>query len=437
MLTAHAEPTTRLLAAPNPAAPTTPPANARGRRHRILATVIPWRRSRPADRTTTTATPPRRPDNDRQHPDGTEPLRVTDPVLVDGYRLVSRLGTGGMANVFYALSPGGLPVAVKVLHAVPRARRACRREYQLASAVDARCTAPVLDHGVSAAGAYLVTTYLPGYRGATTLGRGTMPVERLWTFGSGLARALASIHGRGIVHCDVKPANLLVRDDDVRVIDFGIARYIGERSELQGSVQCSRGWAAPEQLRDEPATPAVDIFAWGCVLAYLACGVHPFASRDEHEWILRVQSAEPDLARLPAALDGVIRATLARNPQDRPNARDLAGMCGLTSRRSVPSLDRGHGRLLNRASYQALNEDTHKGPDPGRAELAEGASHPILKVRPGNLLTRIPPAEPVDDLGDLPVLRTLHLRRVRGRGAGRGYRRYLGLGGGLLRKLPL
>ena len=327
MLTAHAEPTIRLTAAPNPAGPTTPPDSARSRRQRILATIIPWRHARPVDRTATTA-PPRRPDNDRQHPEGTEPLRTTDPVLVNGYRLVSRLGAGGMANVFYALAPGGRPVAVKVLHAVREAREACRREYRLATAADARCTAPVLDHGVSAAGAYLVTAYLPGYRCATTLRRGTIPVERLWTFGWGLARALASIHARRIVHCDVKPANLLVRDDDVRVIDFGIARYIGERCELHGSVQCSRGWAAPEQLRDEPATPAVDIFAWGCVLAYLACGVHPFASRDEQEWILRVQSAQPDLPRLPAALDGVIRAALAREPRDRPNARELATMWG-------------------------------------------------------------------------------------------------------------
>jgi hypothetical protein len=125
MLTAHAEPTTRLTAAPNPAGPTTPPDSTRSRRQRLLATVIPWRRNLPVDRTATTAAPPpSRPDNDRQHPDGTEPLRATDPVLVNGYRLVSRLGAGGMANVFYAVAPGGLPVAVKVLHAVPGVRKA-------------------------------------------------------------------------------------------------------------------------------------------------------------------------------------------------------------------------------------------------------------------------------------------------------------------------
>jgi serine/threonine protein kinase len=84
---------------------------------------------------------------------------------------------------------------------------------------------------------------------------------------------------------------------------------------------------APEQLRAAPATPAVDIFAWGCLLARLAGGVHPFASRSEQEWILRIQLAQPDLSRVPVGLAEVIRATLARNPRHRPNADELAAIC--------------------------------------------------------------------------------------------------------------
>lgn len=129
------------------------------------------------------------------------------------------------------------------------------------------------------------------------------------------------------MHCDVKPANLLIHGDDVRIIDFGIARYVGERSGGE-TVQCSRGWAAPEQLwRTTPATPAVDIFAWGCLLAHLATGIHPFASHSEQEWILRLQSAQPDLVGLPPGLDEVIRTTLARDPQDRPTAQELTAIC--------------------------------------------------------------------------------------------------------------
>jgi serine/threonine protein kinase len=232
-----------------------------------------------------------------------------------------------MADVFYAVAPAGAPVAVKVLRAAAGARRSCQREYELAHAVDADCTAPALDYGRSAAGAYLVTAYLPGYRcGTTMLGR-SMPAARLWTLGLALARVLAAVHARDIVHCDVKPSNLLVRGHDVRLIDFGIARYAGQRCGGDGTVECSRGWAAPEQLRAAPATPAVDVFAWGCVLAYLASGVHPFASQGEQEWILRVQSAEPDLAGVPAGLHEVIRQSLARDPRERPSAGELATIC--------------------------------------------------------------------------------------------------------------
>jgi serine/threonine protein kinase len=180
---------------------------------------------------------------------------------------------------------------------------------------------------VSTAGAYLVTAYLPGHRSGTTLMGGPTPAGRLWSLGAALARTLAAIHTNGIVHCDVKPANLLVHDHDVRLIDFGIARHIGQRCGDDGTVQCSRGWAAPEQLQTAPATPAVDVFAWGCLPAHLGSGVHPFASRSDQEWILRVQTAQPDLSDLPPGLDDLVRWALARDPRDRPTAAELATIC--------------------------------------------------------------------------------------------------------------
>ena len=276
-----------------------------------------------------------------QRPMDTRPLRRTDPVDVNGYRLLSRLGSGGMAEVYLADAPTGRPVAVKVLRA-GAAAEACRREYRMASAMDMACTAPALAYGMSAAGAYLVTAYLPGYRCATTLAGSPISTRQLWRFGSALARTLAAVHARGVVHCDVKPSNLLVRGDEVRIIDFGIARYVGEQGG-GGIVECSRGWAAPEQLWITSATPAVDVFAWGCLLALLASGVHPFASRSEQEWILRLQSAQPDLFGLPPGLDEVIRAALARDPRDRPTARDLAVICRDRDDEHPPPVRQRHG----------------------------------------------------------------------------------------------
>ena len=326
-MTTLAEPSTIVAAAPYPADPTA--RSVRKLRHRSRSIRLP------ADARLRHVAGPG--PGDPECPVDAVPLRETDPVRVNGYRLVSRLGTGGMADVFYAVAPTGRPVAVKVLRPVD-GPQTCHREYRLAHAVDADCTAAALGHGTSTAGAYLVTAYLPGYRRGTTLMGRPTPVGALWTLGSELARMLAGIHAKGIVHCDVKPSNLLVRGHDLRVIDFGIARYVGEPPVDDGTVQCTRGWAAPEQLHAAPATPAIDVFAWGCLLAHLASGVHPFASQSDEEWILRIQSAQPDLIDLPSDLEDLIRWTLARNPRDRPSARELVRICqagpALSARRS-------------------------------------------------------------------------------------------------------
>jgi serine/threonine protein kinase len=255
------------------------------------------------------------------------PLLASDPARIGGYRLVARLGIGGMADVFYSVAPTGRPVAVKVFRPAGGGAAACHREYQLARAAGPDCTAPALGYGTSSAVSYLVTAYLAGYRCATTLTGRPATVQWLWGFGEALARVLAALHARGVVHCDVKPSNLLVSGDDVRVIDFGISRYVGEPLWDDQTVQCSPGWAAPEQLHAAPLTPSVDVFAWGCVLAYLAGGVPAFASRDGQEWYERVQSAEPDLSGLPPVLDAVVRRSLARSPRARPSAAELTVIC--------------------------------------------------------------------------------------------------------------
>lgn len=299
-------PATTTMTAEEIAGPDKPPPR-RGRRH--TPTVSRSRATtRPAD---------------------TSPLHTNDPARIGGYRLVARLGAGGMADVFYSMASSGRPVAIKVLRPTAGRAAACHREYQLARTAGADCTAPALGYGTSSAVSYLVTAYLPGYRCGTTLMTGPMPAHQLWRFGAALARALTALHARGVVHCDVKPSNLLVRGDDVRMIDFGISQYVDEPSWDDQIVQCSPGWAAPEQLLGAALpTPAVDVFSWGCVLAYLAGGVQPFGGRDGQEWYERVRSAAPHLSGLPPVLDEIVRWSLARSPQDRPCAAELTSLVG-------------------------------------------------------------------------------------------------------------
>jgi serine/threonine protein kinase len=306
-------------------------------------------------------------------PVDTSPLRVSDPVRIGGYRVVARLGAGGMADVFYSVASTGRPVAVKVFRANGGRAAACHREYQLARAAGADCTAAALGYGTSAAVSYLAMAYLPGYRCGTSLSAGPPPALWLWRFGAALARVLTALHARGVVHCDVKPSNLLVRGDDVRVIDFGISRYAGEPLWDDQSVQCSPGWAAPEQLRAAPPTPAVDVFAWGGVLAYLASEVHPFAGRDGHEWYERVQSAEPHLLGLPPVLDEVVRWSLARSPRDRPTAAELTAICQARGGEQRPARATGRrwGSAIRLLSRPALRR-TLSAPVDWNSHPAEG-----------------------------------------------------------------
>jgi len=288
-------------------------------------------------------------------------MRGTDET-VDGYRLLSRIGTGGTANVYLALPlDGGAAVAMKIFRP-GGAVAECQREFRMASAVDAACTAAPIGHGVTEAGPYLVTAFLPDYRCGTEIMDSTMPIASLLAFGGALAEVLASMHDSGVVHCDVKPSNLLVGGDDIRVIDFGISQYVGEHTAHDGMVNCSRGWSAPEQLRGIPLTPSADVFAWGSVLAYLSTGFHPFAGRHDMEWILRVGSGRPNLSGLHPEIDAVVRAALAHDPADRPSARELAAVCREgDAGRGSPTTDDVHGPTTPRRSGHA---------DPRRATAA-------------------------------------------------------------------
>ncbi|MFJ7129595.1 serine/threonine-protein kinase [Streptomyces sp. NPDC098101] len=265
-----------------------------------------------------------------------EPLNAEDPVRIGPFRLIGRLGVGGMGRVFLARSAGGRTVAVKVVHAELAARDEFRRRFAREVAALERVggtgTAPVLGSDTDAEAPWVAIGYVPGPSLRTVVGDeyGPLPTETVRTLAAGLARALDHIHTAGLVHRDLKPSNVLLTVDGPQLIDFGIARAVDTVAEggdltTTGAVVGSPGFMSPEQVRGERLTPASDVFCLGSVLVYAATGRAPFGSADSgvHATMFRIAHDEPDLTDLPPALSGLIRACLAKDPAARPSTGEL------------------------------------------------------------------------------------------------------------------
>ncbi|NSC23266.1 serine/threonine protein kinase, partial [Streptomyces albus subsp. chlorinus] len=212
-----------------------------------------------------------------------QPLEPEDPPSLGGYRLLRRLGAGGMGRVYLARSGSGRTVAVKVVHphhAVDEEfRRRFRREVASARRVGGAWTAPVLDAETDGPVPWVATGYVAGPSLADAVAEhGPLPEPVVRAVGAGLGEALRHVHGLGLVHRDVKPSNVLLTLDGPRLIDFGIARATEGTASLTstGVSLGSPGYMAPEQVRGEGVTGATDVFALGAVLVFAATGEPPF-----------------------------------------------------------------------------------------------------------------------------------------------------------------
>ncbi|KQX45523.1 MULTISPECIES: serine/threonine-protein kinase [unclassified Streptomyces] len=266
-----------------------------------------------------------------------EPLTAEDPATIGPFRLLGRLGVGGMGRVFLARSAGGRTVAVKVVHAELAAqdefRRRFAREVSALERVGGTGTAPVLGSDTDAASPWVAIGYVPGPSLRTVVGDefGPLPPVTVKALAAGLARALEHIHAAGLVHRDLKPSNVLLTVDGPRIIDFGIARAVdtvadGGNLTTTGAVVGSPGFMSPEQVRGEHIGAASDVFCLGSVLVYAATGRAPFGTADSgvHATMFRIAHDEPDLTDLAPELAGLIRACLAKDPAGRPSATEIA-----------------------------------------------------------------------------------------------------------------
>jgi hypothetical protein len=253
-------------------------------------------------------------------------LRPGDPGSVGSYRLLGRLGTGGMGQVFAGVSPGGRQVAVKVIHPAHAGTSQFRERFALeveaARKVGGFHTAQVVDADPQADPPWMVTAYVAGPSLQDAVERdGPLPPARVRALGAGLAEGLAAIHAHGLVHRDLKPGNVILAADGPRIIDFGIARTVDATAGITtaGAVMGTAAYLSPEQVHGNPAGPASDVFALGCVLAYAATGRPPFVGDSVMATMFRIATEPPDLAGLDdAGLAALINGCLAKAAADRP-----------------------------------------------------------------------------------------------------------------------
>ena len=255
-----------------------------------------------------------------------ETLQPDDPVELGTYRLLRRLGAGGMGRVYLARSPGGRTVAVKVvrpdLAADDDFRDRFRHEIEIAKAVSGRFTAPVVDADPDAPLPWLATSYVLGPDLTDVIAaHGALPEHTVRALAAGLAAALQEVHAAGLIHRDMKPSNVLLAADGPRVIDFGIARAVdGNRMTQTGVVVGSPGYMSPEQALGENIDTASDVFSLGAVLAFAATGRGTFGhgAASHASLLYQVVHGEPDVEGVPHQLLGLVRACLAKDPAHRP-----------------------------------------------------------------------------------------------------------------------
>ena len=252
-----------------------------------------------------------------------------DPRRLGPYELLGRLGQGGMGVVFLGRERrGGRLAAVKAIRPElagdPAFAARFRREVEAARRVDSPLVARVLDADAAAERPWLATEYVDGPTLADAVpATGPLTGGRLAAFAAGVADALTAIHAAGVVHRDLKATNVLLPRSpgpEVKVIDFGIAWAADATMTRSGLRFGTPSWMAPEQLRDRPAGPPADVFAWGLLVAFTAAGRHPFGGGPADAVAYRILHDGPDLDGVPEPLRPLVRDALARDPATRQEA---------------------------------------------------------------------------------------------------------------------
>jgi eukaryotic-like serine/threonine-protein kinase len=256
------------------------------------------------------------------------PLFPGDPQWLGAYRLVGRLGEGGQGTVYLGQPQAGPPVAVKLLRAEwtrdPVARARFAREVAAVGKVAPFCTARILDAHVAGDQPFVVSEFIDGPSLQAVVARhGPLTGSALDRLAVSTATALSAIHQAGVIHRDLKPGNVLLGPDGVRVIDFGIARSADASATLTSQLFGTPGYMAPEVVRGEQAGPPGDVFAWAATMTFAATGNPPFHGPNMAATIYQLTHGEPDLGVLSGHMREIVAECVVKDPAARPTAVDV------------------------------------------------------------------------------------------------------------------
>ncbi|MEW5657605.1 serine/threonine-protein kinase [Streptomyces sp. CS081A] len=308
-------------------------------------------------------------------------LRREDPRIVGSFRLHRRLGAGGMGVVYLGSDRRGQRVALKVIRPDlaedQEFRSRFAREVSAARRIRGGCTARLVAADLEADRPWFATQYVPGPSLHDRVAEeGPLRAADVASIGAALSEGLVAVHEAGVVHRDLKPSNILLSPKGPRIIDFGIAWATGASTLTHvGTAVGSPGFLAPEQVRGAAVTPATDVFSLGATLAYAAMADSPFGHGSSEVMLYRVVHEEPQLHGVPDALAPLVRACLAKDPEDRPSTLQLSMRLkeiaareaqGLPVSRPPVQRERSEERSAVRPTERYTERDT-RGRGPERA----------------------------------------------------------------------
>lgn len=318
-------------------------------------------------------------------------LRREDPRVVGSFRIHRRLGAGGMGVVYLGSDRRGQRVALKVIRPDlaedQEFRSRFAREVSAARRIRGGCTARLVAADLDADRPWFATQYVPGPSLHDKVAdEGPMSAADVAAVGAALSEGLVAVHEAGVVHRDLKPSNILLSPKGPRIIDFGIAWATGASTLTHvGTAVGSPGFLAPEQVRGAAVTPATDVFSLGATLAYAATSDSPFGHGSSEVMLYRVVHEEAQLRGVPDALAPLVRACLAKDPEERPStlqlslrlkeiaSREAQGMSDVRPPAPRTDPDRPSGRL---AEQYVEQRTLRQPPDTRRSQPGASGTPP-------------------------------------------------------------